>query len=87
MAQHPAILRRRQVQVSSGQSRSTLYTRIRQGLWTRPVRLGPRMVGWPASEMTAILAARVAGQSDEEIKALVRQLEVARRSLPWSKEQ
>ena len=73
-----AILRRDSVELQSGYPRSTLYLRISQGLWTRPVKLGPRAVGWPAYEVTAINAARIAGQSDEEIRALVTRLEAAR---------
>jgi prophage regulatory protein len=35
------------VKAESGYSRSTIYLRISQGLWTKQVRLGPRCVGWP----------------------------------------
>ena len=74
----PAILRRDSVESLSGYPRSTLYLRISQGLWTRPVKLGPRAVGWPADEVAALNAARIAGQADEEIHALVTRLEAAR---------
>ena len=77
---HFAILRRRQVESVSGFSRSTLYLRIAQGLWTKPVKLGVRAVGWPAGDVAAVIAARIAGQSDDEIRALVVRLETARRS-------
>jgi prophage regulatory protein len=76
-----AIFRRRQVQAESGYSRSTLYGRISQGLWTRPVSIGPRAVGWPAGEVAALNGARIAGKSDAEIRSLVRKLEAARSSL------
>ncbi len=72
------IFRRPRVEDTSGYSRSTLYLRISQGLWTRPVSLGPRAVGWPAGEVAALNAARIAGKTDEEIRALVTQLEAAR---------
>ena len=75
-----AIWRRKQVQGESGLSRSTLYVRIAQGLWTKPVRLGPRAVGWPASEVVTLNAARIAGKSDDEIRALVAKLEASRRN-------
>ena len=65
------ILRRRQVETESGYSRSTIYLRISQGLWPKPVSLGPRAVGWPAAEVAAINAARIAGKSDDDIRALV----------------
>jgi len=64
----------------SGLSRSTIYLRISQGLYTSQVSLGPRAVGWPSSEVTAINAARIAGKTDEEIRALVVKLEAARKS-------
>jgi len=73
-----AILRRRQVQVETGYSRSTIYLRITQGLWPKPVRLGARAVGWPAAEVAALNAARIAGQPDDAIRALVARLEVNR---------
>ena len=80
---HPVstvILRRRQAEAASGYRRSTIYLRIRQGLWTRPVHLGARAVGWPAHEIEALNSARVAGKSDEEIRRLVAQMEAARDS-------
>ena len=75
-----AILRRKQVQSETGYSRSTIYLRIAQGLWPKPVSLGARAVGLPAGEVSALNAARIAGQSDEEIRALVARLEAGRRA-------
>ena len=72
------ILRRRQIEAESGYSRSTLYLRIAQGLWTKQVSLGARAVGWPAAEVDALNAARIAGKTDAEIRALVLRLEAAR---------
>ncbi len=72
------ILRRPRVEEASGYSRSTLYLRITQGLWPKGVGIGSRAVGWPASEVAAINAARIAGKSDDEIRALVTQLHNAR---------
>lgn len=74
-----AILRLPAVKAETGASRSTIYLRIQQGLWPKPVRLGPRSVGWPAGEVAAINAARIAGMTDDEIRALVIRLETARR--------
>ena len=73
-----AILRRKQVQVESGYSRSTIYLRITQGLCTKPISLGVRAVGWPAREISALNAARIAGKSDDDIRALVTRLEAER---------
>jgi prophage regulatory protein len=63
-----------------GRSRSSLYLDIQQGLFTRPVPIGARAVGWPAHEVAALNAARIAGKTDEEIRALVAKLEAARKS-------
>jgi prophage regulatory protein len=63
-----------------GRSRSSHYLDIQQGLFTHPIQIGLRAVGWPSSEVTAINAARIAGKTDEEIRALVLKLEAARKA-------
>jgi prophage regulatory protein len=68
------------VKTQTGLSRSTIYLRITQGLWTKPVSLGARAVGWPAQEVATLNAARIAGKSEEEIRALVAKLEAARKA-------
>ena len=65
------ILRMPAVKIESGLSRSTIYLRVSQGLWTRPVSLGYRAVGWPSDEVEALNAARIAGKTDDEIRDLV----------------
>jgi len=74
------LLRIPAVRARSGQSRSTLYVRVAQRLWTRPVSIGPRMVGWPSPEVDALLSARIAGKSEDEIRALVDRLHAARKA-------
>jgi len=74
------ILRLPAAKTESGYSRSTIYLRISQGLWTKQVSLGPRCVGWPAHEVASLNAARIAGKTDEEIRALVLKLEAARKA-------
>ena len=74
------ILRLPAVRIQSGLSRSTIYLRISQGLWTKPINLGARAVGWPSSEVEALNAARIAGKTDEEIRELVTKLEAARKA-------
>lgn len=44
-----------------------------------PIVLSPKCTRWVASEVEAVLAARIAGKTPDEIRALVRQL-VADRS-------
>lgn len=75
------ILRLPAVKVHTGHSRSTLYLRIAEGLFTRPVSLGARAVGWPENEVAAINAARIAGKSDAEIRQLVTKLHAARKTV------
>ncbi len=74
------ILRCKQVQNRIGLSRSTLYLRIAEGTFTKPVGLGARAVGWPSHEVTALNAARIAGKSETEIRELVTKLEAARKA-------
>lgn len=52
------ILRRPEVEIRTGLSRSTLYAWISQGEFPRPVALGARLVGWRESDVSAWLAAR-----------------------------
>jgi prophage regulatory protein len=74
----PTILRLPGVIARTGKSRSTIYAECAAGLFPRPVRLGPRAVGWPAHEVDEILTARIAGASDDAICRLVSQLTVQR---------
>ena len=46
-------IRRRDVLARTGLANSTLYLMISRGQFPRPVKLGPQMVGWPESEVTA----------------------------------
>lgn len=76
-----SILRIPAARNQSGYSRSTIYLRISQGLWTKPVRLGPRAVGWPSSEIEVLNAARISGKTDDEIRQLVQSLHTKRKEL------
>ena len=74
----PEIIRLPEVSRATGLARSTVYLRIDQGLLPKPVSLGGKAVGWPATEISQINAARIAGKSNEEISALVQQLMLER---------
>lgn len=67
----------------TGLSASTLVDRINSGLFVSPVSLGRRTTGFAEHEVDMLTAARLAGQDDEEISALVRKLE-AQRSEHWT---
>ena len=60
-AQSPlvGILRRPQVEARTGLSRSTIYARIQDGTFPRPILLGTRAVGWLASEIDGWLDRRI----------------------------
>lgn len=75
------VLRLPDVKRASGMSRSTIYLRVSEGLYPRPLQLGPRMVGWLETEVAAVTAARVRGESEEDIRDLVTRLESSRRSM------
>lgn len=77
-----AILRLPQVLAACGDvSQSGHYAYCAEGLFTKPIKIGKRASGWPASEVAAINAARIAGKTDDEIRALVRKLMSARATL------
>ena len=63
------------------ESKSTRHNRIAQGLLTAPISLGPRAKGWPEYEIQAIVAARIAGKSEADIKSLVISLMAARQTV------
>ena len=78
---HPqTILRFPSVKTEVGLSRTSIHRRIHAGLFPRPVSLGTKAVGWPAAEIAALNAARIADKSDDEIRALVRRMHEARKS-------
>lgn len=49
----PAILKRREVEVATRLSRSSIYRLAAIGEFPKPIRLGRRAVGWRADEITA----------------------------------
>ncbi len=73
------IIRRKLVESRTGYSRSTIYLKISEGLLPSTIKMGANSVGWLEHEINAIIAARVAGKSDDEIKVLVSELEAARK--------
>lgn len=77
-----SILRMDSVKAETGhRSHASIYTAIKAGMFTKPVPIGQRSVGWPSEEVAAINAARIAGKSDAEIKALVIRLHAKRTEL------
>ena len=59
-------------------SRSAWYRWIAEGLAPRPVKIGPNTAAWPAAEIDALIAARLAGADDAAVRALVARLHAER---------
>ena len=77
-----SILRMPAVKAETGhRSHASIYNSIREGLFTKPVPIGARSVGWPDTEVAAINSARIAGQSEAQIKELVNRLHAKRAEL------
>ncbi len=74
------ILRNHVVIKRRGISRSSHYAEIKAGLFVKPVLIGLRSVGTPDYEVNTLIAARVAGKSEDEIRTLVVKLETARKA-------
>lgn len=72
------LLRRPTVEQLTGEKRSTIYRKIGQGLFIKPVKIGGDRSAWPANEVQAVIDARIAGKSEDEIKVIVAKLEAAR---------
>jgi prophage regulatory protein len=84
MAQIAQIRIQRQPELlhQTGYKKSTLYTRINEGLMPEPISLGGhRAVGWIEHETQAVLGAMCAGYSSEQIKELVAELKAKRNEL------
>lgn len=62
-------------------SHASIYNAIKEGLFTKPVAIGQRAVGWPSDEVQSINAARIAGKSEADIKQLVIRLHAKRAEL------
>lgn len=60
-------------------SKSTLFSQIKQGLMPKAIPLGERSVGYLQHELNAVLSARIAGQSSQQIKELVKLLTAQRK--------
>jgi prophage regulatory protein len=59
---------------------STLYAHIDRGMFPKPVALSRRFVVFPQEEVTAIINARLAGKTDDEVRELVAELMEKRRA-------
>ncbi len=63
------ILRLPEVVARTGLSRSTIYLRLEQGRFPRPIALGGRAVGWIESEIDAWIRERIAESRGEDAES------------------
>ena len=64
----PRILRLPLVRERTGLSRSSIYLRISEGRFPRPISLGERAVGWLESEITEWLNRRIEASRQAELR-------------------
>ena len=70
----PRILRLPAVLDRTGKRRSPIYADIQAGLFVRPIKIGDRAAGFLEHEVDALIAARVAGATKDQIRRLVEKL-------------
>lgn len=57
-----------------GKSKSALYQAISAGLFVPAVPISSRAVAWPDDEVSALIDARIAGATEDELRELVAEL-------------
>ena len=62
----PSILRRKKVEDRTGLSRSTIYLKMQEGSFPKPINLGPRAVGWIENEIERWLMDRIETRDRQE---------------------
>jgi prophage regulatory protein len=60
MTQNFKILKRPEVEATTGLKRSTIYDKMEKNSFPKPVKLGPRSVGWLEHEIQGWLSDRIA---------------------------
>jgi prophage regulatory protein len=63
---------------ATGLSRAGVYAYVAKGLLPKPVKIGERCSAWAEHELDAVIKARIAGKSEDEIRRLVADLEQQR---------
>ena len=59
MTKTTEIKRRPEVEAKTGLSRSSIYEKMKNGTFPKPVKLGPRAVGWLETEVDAWIKERI----------------------------
>ena len=74
------IERKSEVLQRIGLSRSTLHSKVQNGLWCPPISLGARAVGFIKYETDELITALINGHTPDVIRDLVRMLLEERKS-------
>lgn len=69
-----AIWRLPTVQSHTGYSKTKVYDQIGDGLFPKPIKIGRRASGWPSDEVETVIAARIAEQSEDNIRRIVQRM-------------
>ena len=77
----PSLMRLPKVEDKTGYKKSMVYDLADKGLFPEPIKIGERAVAWIESEIDAIVAARIAGKSDDEIREIVKTLLAKRQQI------
>lgn len=75
------LIRKEQVRALYACGKTHLQDQINKGLIPKPIQIGQRAVAFYESEIQASLAAMVAGYSDDQLKAFVKELVERRKDL------
>ena len=78
--EHLQIERKSEVLQRLGLSRSTLHSKVQNGLWCPPISLGARAVGFIKYETDELITGLINGHTPDEIRDLVRMLLEERKS-------
>lgn len=76
-----SLIRLKKVEEKTGYKKSMQYDLIKKGLMPSGIRIGERAVAFLSSEIDAVVAARIAGKSDDEIRELVKTLTAKRQQM------
>jgi len=69
-----SLIRIKKVEAKTGLKKSMHYDLIKKGLMPSAIRIGDRARAWISSEIDAVVAARIAGKSDDEIREMIKAL-------------
>lgn len=76
----PELCRQPEASEITQRGRTAFYKDMKEGLLPPPIYLGERARAWIVDELNQVMQARIAGQSKDEIRALVAKLVDARQT-------